>query len=256
MEAVDDAEILRVESEQASRTDDIHGRANHLPYASEANTDTRFHTYAKGDSVIGRFGLKARVATLDDFAADAFQGDMGITSPLRPTEFENPDGLVDDGKPGVDVGYDSVNSRAMYVRLLEIPRRDVTDEGARLFSDTECAVCHVPSLKTRSTYPVELLAGIDATVYTDFLLHRMGNGLADGLPRGVDGAADSFDWRSAPLIGLRFNRTFLHDGRAKTVEEAILGHRGDGSEANDSIDRFEALSTSDRDALLRFVEAL
>ncbi|HVU03737.1 MAG TPA: di-heme oxidoredictase family protein [Polyangiaceae bacterium] len=258
MEAILDSEIERVASEQASRTDGIHGRVNHVTYASEANTDTRFHTHQKGDAVIGRFGLKARVPTLDDFAADAFQGDMGITSPLRPTEFPNPDGLTDDDKPGIDVSYESVNSRAMYVRLLEIPRRETTDAGAALFEDALCSACHVPSMKTSASYPVPALANVDAPIYSDLLLHDMGDSLADGLPASasVDGEASSRDWRTTPLIGLRFNRTLLHDGRAKTVEQAILGHQGDGSEANDAVDRFQAMSAEDREALLDFVKAL
>jgi CxxC motif-containing protein (DUF1111 family) len=258
MEAVDDSEIERVESEQAARADAIHGRINHVTYASETSADERFSTHQKGDAVIGRFGLKARVATLDDFTADAFQGDMGITSPLRPNEFPNPDGLTDDGKPGLDVGTESVAIRAMYLRLLAIPHREASDRGAKLFEETQCSACHVPSLHTRADYPVEQLADIDAAVYTDFLLHAMGSALADGLPRdpGVDGDAGSFDWRTAPLIGLRFNKTFLHDGRARTVADAIRLHRSDGSEASDAIDRYDALSDDDRKALLAFVESL
>jgi CxxC motif-containing protein (DUF1111 family) len=257
MEAVADSEIERVAAEQSARADAIHGRINRVAYASEANIDTAFHEYAKGQMVIGRFGLKARVATLDDFTADAFQGDMGITSPLRPEEFPNPDGLTDDGKPGIDVDYRSVNLRATYVRLLAIPHRDVTDAGAALFDATLCSACHVPSLQTRADYPIAEMAGVDAEVYTDFLLHRMSDGLADGLPAdAVDGQAGSFEWRTAPLIGLRFNRTYLHDGRAKSIEEAVLAHRGEGSEANDSLARFEALSVADRATLLAFVQAL
>lgn len=258
IEAIADSEIERVAAEQAARDDLIHGRVNRVAYASEPNIDTRFDSYAKGDIVIGRFGLKARVATLDDFAADAFQGDMGITSPLRPNEFVNPDGLTDDAKPGIDVDYDSVNLRAMYVRLLAIPARSTTDRGRAFFESALCSVCHVPSMNTRADYPVENLAGIEAYVYTDLLLHNMGSDLADGLPAdaSVDGEASSFDWRTAPLIGLRFNRTYLHDGRAKTIEDAVVMHRGSGSEANDSLDRFEALSPSDRDTLLEFVGAL
>jgi CxxC motif-containing protein (DUF1111 family) len=258
MEAVADSEIERVEAEQAARTDGIHGHINHVAYASEPNEDTSFFDYAKGQMVIGRFGLKARVPTLDDFTADAFQGDMGITSPLRPNEFPNPDGVTDDGKPGVDVDYRSVNLRATYIRLLAIPNRDVSDVGASLFEATQCAACHVPSLQTRADYPIPELAGLDAEVYTDFLLHRMGHDLADGLPANpsVDGEADSFAWRTAPLIGLRFNRTLLHDGRAKTVEEAVLGHQGEGSEANDAVARFQALSDNDRAQLIEFVQAL
>jgi CxxC motif-containing protein (DUF1111 family) len=258
IEAIADSEIERVAAEQAARGDALHGRVNRVAYASEANVDTSFHTFQKGQMVIGRFGLKARVATLDDFTADAFQGDMGITSPLRPVEFPNPDGLTDDDKPGIDVDYDSVNLRATYIRLLAIPNRKTSAEGAALFAASECAACHVPALATRADYPVPELAGIDAPVYTDLLLHRMGSALADGLPAnpGVDGEADSFEWRTAPLIGLRFNRTFLHDGRAKSIEEAVLLHRAEGSEANLAIDRFEALSDADRETLLQFVEAL
>jgi CxxC motif-containing protein (DUF1111 family) len=115
----------------------------------------------------------------------------------------------------------------------------------------------VPSLRTRAEFPVPELAGVDAPVYTDLLLHRMGAGLSDSMPAGVlDGTAGPEDWRTAPLIGLRFAKTFLHDGRAKTLEQAIALHRGVGSEANDSVDRFDALSASDRQALLDFVASL
>lgn len=258
MEAILDEEIERVEAEQATRDDGIHGRINRVAYASLENDDKRFHDHRKGDLLIGRFGLKARVPTLDDFSADAFQGDMGITSPLRPTEFKNPDGLSDDAKPGIDVGFDSVNLRAIYIRLLEIPERQPDALGAALFDAALCSVCHVPSLHTRADYPVSELADVDAPVYTDLLLHRMSDELADGLPAdpNVDGQANSFDWRTAPLIGLRFNRTYLHDGRAKTIEEAISMHRGERSEANAAVDAFEALGAADQATLVTFVQNL
>lgn len=262
MEAVADAEILRVEAEQQKRTDGIRGRVNWVTYASEANEDTSFHTYKKGDRVIGRFGLKARIATLDDFTADAFQGDMGITSPLRPTEFKNPDGLTDDGKPGVDVGFGSVNKRAMYSRLLAIPkRRPITGLAssappAQLFDTARCGACHVPALRTRGDYPIAVLANVDAAVYTDFLLHDMGTDLADAARPGSDGTATYREWRTAPLIGLRFNRSYMHDGRAKTIREAILAHRGQGSQANGSVDLFEALPAADQQALEAYVLSL
>ncbi|HET9933479.1 MAG TPA: di-heme oxidoredictase family protein [Polyangiaceae bacterium] len=257
MEAIADSEIERVAQEQAAAGGDVHGRVNYVSYASEPNSELRFHQHAPGDRVIGRFGLKARVATLDDFTADAFQGDMGITSPLRPTEFPNPDGLTDDMKPGIDVGFESVNRRANYVRLLAIPARRTQATAEALFASTGCASCHVPSLRTRADYPVAALADVDAPIFSDLLLHNMGAELADGLPRNsVDGDAGSFEWRTAPLIGLRFNRSYLHDGRAKTIEQAILLHRGEGSEANASIDAFETLTASDRQNLVSFVSAL
>ncbi|HVZ75281.1 MAG TPA: di-heme oxidoredictase family protein [Polyangia bacterium] len=255
MEAIADDEILRVESEQAARADAIHGHANRVTYASQPNPDTRFHSHQPGDAVIGRFGLKARIAAVDDFTADALQGDMGITSPLRPTEISNPDGLTDDFKPGVDVTIDSVNARAMYVRLTAIPKRPATPDAhaMQLFADTQCAACHVPSLKTRADYPIAALAGIDAPVYTDLLLHDLGDELADGI---IEGDATARDWRTAPLIGLRFNKSFMHDGRAQTIDEAIRAHAGTGSEANDSVSRYAALSDDDRAALDAFVGAL
>jgi CxxC motif-containing protein (DUF1111 family) len=258
IEAVEDSELERVEAEQATRSDQIHGRINHVVYASVMSADEAYHTHVKGDPVYGRFGLKARVPTLDDFTADAFQGDMGITSPLRPTEFANPDGLTDDGKPGVDVSIESIRSRATYLRLLAIPEQSDDPAGSALFAETLCAVCHAPSMHTRADYPIAQIADKDATIYSDLLLHHLGAGLADGLPSdpSVDYEANSFEWRTAPLIGLRFNKTFMHDGRARSVKDAILAHRSEGSEANDSIDRFEALSSAEQKTLLEFVEGL
>lgn len=255
MEAVLDSEIERLESEQAARGDEIHGRIHRVTYASEKNPGSD-RMYAKGDTgLIGRFGLKARIATLDDFTADAFQGDMGITSPLRPLELLNPDGLTDDAKPGVDTTLDDVNDIASYMRMLSIPKRAPAKSpaGAALFATTKCAVCHAPSLHTRADYPIALLADIDAPVFTDFLLHDLGRALADGLD---EGEATSREWRTAPLIGLRFNRVMMHDGRAKTIEEAILDHDDEGSEARGSVALFRGLSSGEKAALLDYVGAL
>jgi CxxC motif-containing protein (DUF1111 family) len=254
MEAIQDDEIERVAGEQAARDDGIHGRVNHVVYASEPNPDTRFHDHRTGDRVIGRFGLKARIATLDEFTADALQGDMGITSPLRPTEIPNPDGVTDDDKPGIDVTAESVNERADYMRMLAIPRRDVpAGSGAAVFAAVKCAVCHAPSLRTAPDYALPALAGIDAPIFTDLLLHDMGDALADGQ---IEGEAGPRDWRTAPLVGLRFDKTYLHDGRATTIAAAILDHDGPGSEAAESVRLFRALSEADRAALLAYVGGL
>lgn len=253
IEAIMDSEIQRVAAEQAKRTDAIHGKINHVIYTSEMSADTRFHTLKKGDMAIGRFGLKARIATIDDFTGDAAQGDMGITSPLRPNEIPNPDMLSDDLKPGVDITLDSLNLRANYMRLTAIPKRDITDQGRALFDQAKCSACHVPSMKTRADYPIKVIANIDAVVYTDVLIHDMGDALADGM---TDGEATSRYWRTAPLIGLRFNSTFMHDGRANSIDKAILAHEGNGSEANESVMIFKGLAQPQRDALLEFVGAL
>lgn len=254
IEAIDDAEIVRVAAEQAKRPDAIHGRVSYVTYASEANPDTTYHQHQKGDMVIGRFGLKARNATLDDFTADAFQRDLGITSPLRPTELPNPDGLLDDAKPGVDVSADLVNSLANYLRRLALPARTPDAHGLELFVGLGCGVCHQPTLHTRKDYPIALLADIDAPIYSDLLLHDMGDALADGV--GDGGTSDGRAWRTAPLIGLRYDKTYLHDGRVTTVRDAILALDSPGSEASGPVQAFKALSPSEQDALVAFVSSL
>jgi CxxC motif-containing protein (DUF1111 family) len=254
IEAILDSEIQARAAEQAARPDAIHGRVNRVTYHSQPVAGVAVsHAFGDGD-LIGRFGLKARVATLDDFTADAFQGDMGLTSPMRPDELANPEGLHDDLKPGVDVTADVVTTVAAYVRTIEIPTRSPpSGAGSTAFHATLCSVCHVPAMHTRADFPVAALADVDAPVFSDLLLHDMGETLADRL---TDEQAGPRDWRTAPLIALRFQRAFLHDGRAPTIEQAILQHAGPGSEANDSVARFMALSPEDRAALLSFVEGL
>ena len=178
MEAVDDLEIERIEREQAGRTDAIHGRINRVTYQSEPNPDATFNPHQRGQTgLIGRFGLKARIATLDEFAADAFQGDMGVTSVMRPTEAPNPQGLADDAKPGLDVDIHTLNLVARYMRFIEIPTRNpavATTRARDVFEQVGCATCHVPTLRTRADYPIAHLAGIDAPIYSDLLVQNMG----------------------------------------------------------------------------------
>lgn len=237
IDAIDAAQILAWEAEQADRDDGISGRAHRL-----------------GGGAIGRFGLKARVATLDAFVADAFLGDMGLTSPRRPDELPNPDGLTDDARPGVDVTGEEVALVADYVRMLAVPRRAPSDpRGAALFAEVRCAVCHAPSARTGVDGSIAALRGVEVALYTDLLLHDMGDALADGVR---DHDASGREWRTAPLIGIRHLRGLLHDGRAEGVREAIEAHASDGSEANDSVARFRALPPAEQDALVAFVEAL
>jgi CxxC motif-containing protein (DUF1111 family) len=256
LEAVADSEIQRVAAAQAARADAIHGVVNTYTYASQPNPDPTFNAHQPGDTVIGRFGLKARIGTLDEFVADALQNDMGITSPLRPTEFPNPDGLTDDDKPGIDATADDVNQRADYIRTIAIPWRATPDPTAQaLFDQVLCSACHVPTLHTSPTYPIAALADIDAPIYTDMLLHDMGDGLTDSLNDG-EGLATARTWRTGPLIGLRFSREYLHDGRATTLTDAVLDHDGNGSEAHDSVQMFMALPSDQQTALLNFVRSL
>lgn len=253
--AIDEDELLRLVSEQEARGDAITGKINRVTFQSEANPEQDYHDYGPdSEGLAGRFGLKAQFATLDDFTADAYQGDMSITSPMRPSELNNPDGLSDDFLEGLDIDLETVNVTADYVRLLEIPERTIPDgTGAELFEDIECSACHPATLRTVVDYPVDLLADLDAPIYSDLLLHDMGEEAGDAM---VQFDASSTEWKTAPLIGLRFLRSYLHDGRATTVEEAILEHAGPGSEANEVIEEFEALNEEDRLDLIDFVTSL
>ncbi len=250
LEAIEDSEIIRIAEAQAAAGGPIHGVVPATTFDAVPSGDG-FSTYTTGQAAIGRFGLKARIATLDEFSADAFQGDMGLTTPMRPAELPNPDGLVDDLRAGIDLDQAHVDRVTFYLRRIAIPKRvKLSPDAAALFERIQCAGCHVPTLHTRADYPIAQLADIDAPVYTDMLLHDMGDALADGM---VDGTSDSRAWRTAPLIGLRFENLYLHDGRAASVTDAILAHDG---EARAAADAFRALSPADRDSLVRFVEAL
>lgn len=253
LEAIEDAEIERLEREPRGG---VSGRIHRVCRASEANPDQPFHAYAKGQcNLIGRFGLKARIATLDDFSADAYQGDMGLTSPLRPTELPNPDGLSDDDFPGLDLELETVNLASDYVRLIAMPRRPApkVDDGPVLFAQAQCDTCHVPTLRTRADYPIPGWAGREVAVFTDLLLHDLGGRLADGL---LEGDASGSEWRTAPLIGLRHLERFLHDGRALTLDAAIEAHASPGSEANASVDAYRSLSPEERERLLSYLRTL
>lgn len=255
LEAIAASEIESAEREQAS-DGVVSGRIHRVAYQSVlASPDRRFHSHTPGDrDLIGRFGHKARIATVDEFVADAYQGDMGITTPLRPEELPNPDGLRDDRRPGVDLDLATVTAAADYVRLLAIPARvEPPAGGAELFERSGCARCHTPSMHTRSDYPIPQIADIDAALYTDVLLHDMGEGLADGVR---DGDASGREWRTAPLIGVRHVSGYMHDGRASTVEEAIAAHDSPGSEASFAVRSYRALSESERRTLIAFVSGL
>ncbi|MEM9069530.1 MAG: di-heme oxidoredictase family protein [Myxococcota bacterium] len=243
-EAVSDETILEYERVQAERDDGISGRAHRVERASATELPGWM-------PVLGRFGHKARRATLTEFTAEALLGDMGMTTPVRPAELPNPDGQEDDERPGVDVDDEELGLIADYVRLLAIPRRSEVP-GSRLFVSARCSVCHVPEVRTGG-HDLSVLREVEVGLFTDFLLHDMGEGLEDGVP---EGDATGREWRTAPLIGLRYQTHLLHDGRADTVRDAIAAHRSEGSEANDSVARFDALSESEQETLVAYVEAL
>jgi CxxC motif-containing protein (DUF1111 family) len=254
IEALDEADLFGLERAQAQRTDGISGRVHLVTYESRGTADEAFHRSAKGDRVVGRFGVKARIAYLDDFAADAFQGDMGLTTPLRPAELPNPDGLDDDLKSGVDVDLPGLSHVTDYLRLLRLPaRRAPPMEGSALFAKVSCDVCHVPVLRTRRDTPVPQLSNVEVRLFTDVLLHDLGPTFFDGV---IEGEASPTEFKTPPLVGLRFFRSFLHDGRAATVHEGIVLHGAEGSEAKASVDAYLALSDAERRTLLAYLLTL
>lgn len=237
LEAISDHDIEQLAKLAEGRSGSARGRLHRLK-----------------DGAIGRFGIKARLATLHDFTADALNGDMGVTSPTRPEEPGGPEGLRDDHKPGVDFSQAQVDLIRDYLRGLQIPeRRETSALGRKLFDSAQCSVCHVPSFTTSAGFPVKALSGVKADVYTDLLLHDMGEAFSDGL---TEENAGPREFRTAPLIGLRFLPSLLHDGRARSVEAAILAHGESDSEARDSVASFRALSAPDQAELVKFVEAL
>ena len=249
MEAIDDATLRGWAESQARANGPITGRVSEL--AIDTAPPSLFGDRAPR---LGRFGHKARTATLEDFVVDALIGDMGLTSSARPSEPPNPDALSDDAHEGIDLDDPSVSALATYVRLLAIPPRAAPDARAvQLFTDVGCHGCHVMEARTRGDHPIEALRDREVALYTDMLLHDLGEGLADG---PAERTATDREWRTAPLVGLRFFRAFLHDGRAEDVASAIAAHASEGSEANEVIARFDALSDADRAALVSFVESL
>jgi CxxC motif-containing protein (DUF1111 family) len=210
---------------------------------------------------LGRFSRKAQVSTILQQVVGAYREDMGVTTDFEPTEAENPlastPTLAADQAVDPELPASAVSQVVAYLRLLAppapggmTPEREI---GRQRFQSVGCAGCHVPVLRTGASL-TRALAHRDVVLYSDLLLHDMGDGLADYRP---DGEADGREWRTTPLWGLRLMQQFLngqafllHDGRARSVEEAILLHGGEAQQARDA---FAALPAADRSALIDFV---
>jgi len=213
---------------------------------------------------LGRYGWKANVPALKQQIAAAAIGDMGVNSNLFPEQNCPPVQTICARQlPGnfPEIIDHEIEALELWLQGLAVPaRRDVNDpevlRGAALFSSAQCAVCHVPDLKTGKFSKLPQLSDQVFHAYTDMLLHDMGEDLADGRP---DFKAGPRDWRTPPLWGLGLSQTvsassaMLHDGRARNVAEAILWH---GGEAARSRDVFREMTKAERKALVKFVEAL
>jgi CxxC motif-containing protein (DUF1111 family) len=248
LEAVPEEEIRSQAIQGSARADGVRGHANIVWNAIERR-------YA-----IGRFGWKANVPNLLQQVAGAFNGDMGVTSsffPAEPCEGAFPDC----SRHRADVTDDQVALVTFYTQTLGVPARRNLDDplvvrGEQFFARAGCASCHSPTLTTGQLPGVPAVSGQVIHPYTDLLLHNMGPALADNRP---DFAAAGNEWRTPPLWGVGLvkvvngHTTFLHDGRARSLLEAVLWH---GGEANTARERVRHATAEQRSALIAFLESL
>jgi CxxC motif-containing protein (DUF1111 family) len=198
--------------------------------------------------VIGRFGHKATVPTLRQQVAAAFAGDIGLTNKLLPAALGDND--LADGQFDETVGFVSVLAVPAAA-----PQDAAASSGRQRFRDFGCAACHVPTLVTGNA-ALSALAHQTIHPYTDLLLHDVGDRLTDARR---DFTAEGVEWRTAPLWGIGLvqvvqpGASFLHDGRARTLAEAILWHGGEAQAARDA---FRLAARPERDALISFLQTL
>jgi CxxC motif-containing protein (DUF1111 family) len=237
LEAIPEAAIVALEDPADADGDGISGRANRA--WDEASRSTQ----------LGRFGWKASVPRLVEQIAGAFVNDMGLTNLIFPPA---------DGAR--DVNDNQLVQVAFHVATLAVPAAAPRDarsrRGRALFDDFQCSGCHVPDHVTGDATEIFQLRGQLIRPYTDLLLHDLGDGLTDAR---ADFLATGEEWRTPPLWGLGLAQdvaegaTFLHDGRARTLTEAILWH---GGEAAASSAAFRRAPRADREALLAFLATL
>jgi CxxC motif-containing protein (DUF1111 family) len=266
IEQIQDSTIIANQASNSSQKQamGIGGKANmQLP----GNTITGMTNNNGNDGTIARFGWKAQNKSLLLFSGEAYNVEQGISNEIFQTErdenpncqFKNvPNDATDGTKP--DPRSD-VERFAIFMRFLAPPVPSTTTPGGatsiangkNLFSSTGCALCHTPTLMTNPKSTVAALSGQAANLYSDLLVHDMGDGLADGVSQGEAGPRE---FRSAPLWGLGQRIFFLHDGRTSDLLRAIQQHSSNGSEANGVISKFNNLREGDKQDLLNFLRSL
>ncbi|MCG8351662.1 MAG: c-type cytochrome [Chloroflexales bacterium] len=252
LEAIREEDILARADPNDSDGDGISGRPNTV-WDVQSQSQT-----------LGRFGWKANQPNLAQQTAGAFLGDMGITTSLFPdqncTDAQTAcQEARDGGKPEIiDDDFDKV---VLYASTLAVPGRrdwdsDIVLRGKRLFAETGCTACHAPLFETGEHPRFPALSNQTIRPYTDLLLHDMGPELTDGRP---DFQASGSEWRTPPLWGIGLfetvngHTTYLHDGRARNLMEAVLWH---GGEAEVTKQKVLQLDERERDALIAFLESL
>ena len=237
IDTIPDGQILRLADPDDRDGDGISGRPN----------------LVRGR--VGRFGWKAQVVTLRQFAASAYLNEIGMTSPDFPDELPPQGGAVscDGARDPEDDGsrIDAVTRFMLLLAPLPGTARMAALRAGRIeFHRAGCERCHATRLRAGRTHPARAVRGRRVLMFSDLLLHDMGPELADGIAQGF---ATGSEFRTTPLWGARASGPYLHDGRAATLEAAILLH---GGESATSRDRFLGLPTSARAALIQFLGSI
>jgi CxxC motif-containing protein (DUF1111 family) len=226
--------------------------------------------YEGNAGTVTRFGWKAQNKSLVIFSGEAYNVEQGVTNELFPQERDETENCTFSSYPEDHTNYeetqpqkvssDAVNF-ANFMRFLAAPGPVTSygmisptsiSQGASYFASVGCNLCHTPSMKIDVSSSAAL-SGVTANLYSDLLVHHMGNGLADDI---IQGAAGPDEFRTAPLWGLGQRLFFLHDGRTSDLLKAIQAHSSDGSEANTVIGNFNALGTAQKQAILNFLRSL
>ncbi len=253
LDAVPDATLLALADENDADGDGISGRPNWLRIPGYAIP--RPSTIEQNGKYIGRFGKKAAAYDLLQQTANAYNQDIGITSLFEA--FDTYSGHEIDP----EISTQTIQDVVFYLKTLKAPvQRNQNDpaviSGKKVFTDIGCAKCHTPQLVSGFS-SIAALSNKTIFPYTDLLLHDMGPGLDDGY---TEGSATTAEWKTPPLWGLGLSKNsqggkyfLLHDGRAGSIEEAIVLH---GGEANQSRNNFLQLNAEQKSQLLRFLESL
>ena len=262
LEAIPEEAIIALEDVNDKDGDGISGKA-------QTSIDP-----VTGDKRLGRFGWKAGASSLTHQVAGALNTDMGVMTSVMPKPDCGPMQKDCGNDAGAELSDENLHNLVKYISLLGVrAQRSINDpavvRGQEVFSELKCQSCHVTELTTSKFHPLAELRSQVIHPYTDLLLHDMGPGLADNL--GERDASGS-EWRTTPLWGIGLSacvtggvegpfqhqvctphHDYLHDGRARTLEEAILWHGGEGKMSKDG---YVALPAADKDALIKFLESL
>ncbi len=252
LDAVRDEDILAWADPDDLNGDGISGVANWIELKNYVRPRTG--SVEQNGKYIARFGKKGATYDLLQQTAQAYNQDIGITSTYEPHDTYS--GVEFDP----EISNQTIQDVVFYLETLKAPVPRETDNailnGKQLFADIGCAKCHREEMKTGSSL-VQSLSDKKFYPYTDLLLHDMGSGLDDGY---TEGSATTSEWRTPALWGLGLSKNsqggqyfLLHDGRAKSIEEAILLHGGEATQTRDS---FKSLSIEEKNKLIRFLESL